>query len=491
MKADLDAVTEKWLGEARENGLHKAMDAYWKEVFPLVKERFVKDNRKRVAPYNALMLTLGTTPQPLILVLEAVRPEKVYFLYTPETENHLSRIIREVDFLRDHEIRYDRDRIEAGNPLELYEKVGKKWLEWSEDGPCSCALCNTGGKKSMVSAAAVAAYFLGIDLIYVDHAEYIEDLRIPKPGTEYLTVLPNPLVAMGDLKLKEARSLFNAGNFESSKKVLDEVGEELSGRHALPVNTVVTVLSGLVEGYSFWDRFHYGKAAEALREARKKISQFDLRFDVDGLEYNLRALDGLCQEIRGKSLFSMLRDHPLYGFRLAVDLYCNARRRESSGLFDDAVVRLYRCIELASQLRLAQAPRGMGGPFNTDDFDWARLDKEVRARFAEISAQVFSRDRENNIMVNLPKNIGLMNGHILLYTMRDRLWESRSLDDLRDFHRIINKRNELMLIHGKKRAGVDDVKLLAEYAEVFIMIMAQEFGMDPESVITEHTFITL
>lgn len=491
MKASLEEISEIWLERARESGLSKAQEAYWEEVFPLVKERFIRDNRKRLGPYDSLMLTLGTSPQPLILVLETVRPRRVYFLYTAETEDHLSRVIREVGFLRDHEIGYDRDRIDADNPLELYEKVGRKWLEWSRESDCRCALCNTGGKKSMVSAAAVAAYFLGIDLIYVDHSKYIEDLRIPKPGTEYLTVLPNPLVAMGDLKLKEARALFNAGNFETAKRVLNEISEELRGLQALPVGMLVGVLTEVVEAYSYWDRFHYGKAAEALESARRKIARFDLGLDSERLDKNLSALGELSKEQRGRSLFSVLRDEPAFGFRLAVDLYQNAMRKARVGLLDDAVVRLYRCLELVSQLRLSQVPEALGGPFNTDSFDWKKLDNRVRERYADVSAQVFKSRRRTFDPEKMPSDVGLMAGHILLYSMGDNLWKGRTVTDLINFHSAINKRNELMLVHGKKRAGEDDIKLLAGYAESFLRAIAGEFGMKWESVLEEHAFVEL
>ncbi|MBC7252759.1 MAG: TIGR02710 family CRISPR-associated protein [Actinobacteria bacterium] len=492
MKKDgLEEIAERWLSEARERGLSKVQDDYWSRVFPLVKERFVEDNRGRIGSYNALILTLGTSPQPLILVLEALRPQKVYFLYTPETEQHLSRVIKEVDYLRNHEIAYDRDRIDADNPLELYEKVGRKWMEWSRNPRCLCALCNTGGKKSMVSASAVAAYFLGMDLIYVDHSEYVEDLRIPKPGTEYLTVLPNPLVAMGELKLKEAKSLFNAGNFEMSLRVLGQIGEELRGRYALPVGTMVGVLSELVQGYSYWDRFHYGKAKEKLESALRKVIQFDLGIDVTQLEKNLRALEHLSLEKRGQSLFSVLRDEPIFGFRLAVDLYLNSLRKAEAGLPDDAVVRLYRCLELVAQLRLSQVPEKMGGPFNTDNFEWRKLDRRIMARYLEVSAQIYKRAWRNPDPERMPTDVGLMAGHILLFSMGDPLWKGKTVTDLGNFHAAIKKRNELMLVHGKKRAADGDVATLASHAETFLRELSRDFSAPWDEVLEEHTYVIL
>ncbi len=491
MNKKLEEVTEMWLSRARKMGLPRAQDAYWTEVFPLVKKKFIQENRERIRPYDSLIITLGTSPQPIILTLETVKPKRVYFLYTSETEPHLSHIIKEVEFLRDHEIGYDRDRIDADNPLELYEKVGEKWLEWTKDSSCSCAVCNTGGKKSMVSAAAVAAYFLRIDLLYVDHSEYIEDLRIPRPGTEYLTVLPNPLVAMGDLRLKEAKSMFNAGNYEMTGRMLSEIEEELKSSYALPVKAIISVFSELVKGYSLWDRFHYIKAAEALKSAKRKIAQFDLPVDSNWLEKNLRALGQLALEQRGKSLFSVLRDKPVFGLRLGVDLLQNAVRKAKLGFLDDAVVRLYRCLELIAQLRLSQVPEVLGGPFNTDNFNWEKIDRDILRKFVDISAQIYKRKRWSLDPNRMPTDIGVMTSHMLLYSMDDPLWKNKTTADMANFHTVINKRNELMLVHGKKRANDEDVRFLMGYAEEFLKKIVGEFGMDWETVLEEHTFIVL
>ena len=491
---ELQKEAKRWQELAREKGISQAADYYWKRVFPLVREKFKTENSHLAGSYGGLILTLGTTPQPIILTLEAIEPRKVYFLYTKETEKHMLKIVEEVSFLREHSVPYDRDLVDPGNPLELYEKIGRKWAEWYREGSFRCAVCNTGGKKSMVSAAAAAANFLGIDIIYVDHESYLEDLRVPEPGAERLTVLPNPLVAMGELKLKEARSLFNAGNHETARRVLDEVRQELGGREALPVGMTVEVLSILVEGYMLWDLFHYGNAREKLKKGYDLAARYHLDIDLETVSMNIIALEELAREPKNKSLFSVLRDDRRFGLRLLADLLCNAWRKAKAGFYDDGVVRLYRCLELVAQMRLAGVPDYLGGPVNSDNPDWRKIPEEIKERFADIAAEVYRSEKSRGPGTPrqaFPGNLGLASGHMLLFAMGDYIWRKSKLEDLKDFISDVKKRNELMLVHGKKRAKQEDVEVFRGYVEFFLGKLAEEEGVDWKEMLEEHTFVTL
>ncbi len=482
----LERLREKWL-ELHDQGRKKeAEEFYWQELFPLVRDSFRKKCGDYCGRYEALIMTVGTTPQPLILTLEAVRPGKVFFLYTSETEKVVRKIISEVDFLRDHEVQYDRQRVDPDDPEDIYAKIGARWQEWSREGELRCALDNTGGKKSMVSAAAAAANFLGIDLLYVDHEEYLPELRTPKPGTEYLTCLPNPYITLGDMKLRQCMDLFNAGSFEAAEEKLREVGEEIMGRRALPVAKRVEVLHGLVKGFSLWDRFHFGLAQKELAKAAQAARKFELEIDFRGLESNLRALEVMTREGKGRKLYRVLREHPEFGLHLAVDLYCNAARRERAGAPDDAVVRLYRCLELASQLRLAQTEKGDGRGFDTENFDWDSVPPAVRARY-----EMFAQDVFGHGLVRTPRDIGLMHGHILLTAFGDPLWRDKDVDELRAFNRTVNRRNDLMLVHGTRRAKQQELEEFTSWVADILGRLAGIMGEDMDELLDQHTFIVL
>ena len=483
---ELTKLRGEWEGLLSGGRREEAEELYWRELFPLVRKTFRQRCKEFNGRYDALIMTVGTTPQPLILTLEAVRPRRVLFIFTADTEAHLAKVIREVDFLRDHEIQYDRERVDPDDPEEIYEKIGRRWQEWSREGDLRCALDNTGGKKSMVSAAAAAANFLGIDLLYVDHGKYLPELRAPEPGTEYLTLLPNPYITLGDLKVRQCLDLFNAGSYEAAELKLREAREEIKGKRALPVVARLEVLRDIVRGFSLWDRFHFGLAHRELAKALESVRRYELDVDVAGLEKNLAALEVLSREGRGASLFGVLSRHPDFGLHLAVDLYCNADRRGRAGAPDDAAVRLYRCLELISQLRLAQTPGVNGKGFNTKEFDWDNVPKAVEARYETLGRQVFGHG-----YVRRPREVALMHGHLLLAAFGDPIWRKADARELSEFNRTVNKRNDLMLVHGTRRAKPQDIEEFIGWVGKLLEKLARLMGEDLADLMDQHTFITL
>lgn len=485
---DFSEIVQTWIDKAKTAGIDSAHEFYWEKVFPHVRSIFVARNRDLGTKYEGLMVTVGMSAQPIILTLEAVEPKKIYFLYTNETEKTLEKVIEQVDFLRKNRVLYDRDLVDPDDPLQLYVRIGEKWKQWKSSGIDNIAIDNTGGKKSMVSACAVAAYFLGIDLLYVDHGEYLDGMRMPYPGTEFLNLLPNPLVALGELKLSEVKNFFNSRMYERARMSVERLRQELSRKQALSMAMKVEIISHLIEGYLMWDRFHFGKAMECLKRALAMVDQYDLRDEVDmeGLERNLEALKVLGGEGRGKTLFVVFRDDPHFGIHLCVDLYCNALRKRETGLLDDSVVRLYRCLEMISQLRLAQVPSILGGPYNTDMVYWNSVPTEVRERFLSLQRVIYDKQRGY-----LPENLGLMNGHILLFALGDDLWKDKNEKDLMAFNKQTKKRNELMLIQGKQRASDDDIRELESLALDFLRKLSDIMKLDFDRLLAEHDFIRL
>ncbi len=477
---DVVRLREEWIELHNQGKKEEASAFYWEELFPLVRKSFRWRCKEYAGRYDALIMTVGTTPQPLILTLDVVRPTRVLFIFTGETSEHLARVIKEVDFLRSHEVQYDREKVDPDDPEEIYEKIGWRWQEWSREGGLRCALDNTGGKKSMVSAAAAAANFLGLDLLYVDHEKYLPDLRAPLPGTEYLTCLPNPYITLGDLKIRQCLDLFNAASFEAARKKLEEARAEIKGKRALPVVTKVKMLLGLLEGFSLWDRFHFKRAQSELANALETARRFDMDIDLPGLEKNMLALEVLGSEERGSKLFSAITKSPEFGLHLAVDLYCNAARKERAGAPDDAVVRLYRCLELISQLRLAD--RG----YNTEKFAWDKLEPAVKVRYGQLARQVFGSEN-----VKEPRDVGVMHGHLLLAALGDPLWGKEGEEAIKAFHGTVNKRNDLLLIHGKKRARPQDVEEFTQHVFRLLDRLMRVMGKDLEDLLDQHTFITL
>jgi hypothetical protein len=59
----------------------------------------------------------------------------------------------------------------------------------------------TGGKKSMVAAAAIFGKDFGCKVVYVDFSDYIKELRKPRPGSEVMTIVYDPNVNQPEIFL--------------------------------------------------------------------------------------------------------------------------------------------------------------------------------------------------------------------------------------------------------------------------------------------------
>lgn len=475
-----------WL-EMRNNSKEEADEFYWTELFPLIRNSFQERCKEFRCKYDALIMTVGTTPQPLILTLDAVKPQRVIFIYSKSTEKHLMTVIKEVGFLADHSVIHDRARIDSDDPTEIYSVISKRFRELCDEGLTRCAIDNTGGKKSTVGAAGLAAYFLGIDLLYVDFLEYSEEFRMPVPGTEFLARLQNPLVQLGDLKIDECKKLFNACIFEAAENRLDEVVEELEGEAALPIKTKVDILQKVVRGYSLWDKFQFSKAYSELIEAYELGFKYEVPLNYEGMKENLEALEVLKHDTpnKGEEQFIQNREHPEIGLHLAADLICNSGRRERAGCPDDAIVRVYRCIELISQIRLAQAPAKIGRGFDNNNMDWANIPDNVMARYNMLVKKVFRYEPKTS------SKLGLMHSHILLAAFMDPIWNADEVAGLKKLKNAVDIRNELLLLHGKRRAKQKDLEGLLNFAERMLVALSEIMGEDYDNLLTIHTFISL
>lgn len=100
---DIKTVANEWKSMSGS----EAEDFYNREVFPAVKESFLsklaQSEKERLSSIKYLIMTVGGSPQPLILLLEAIKPDYAFFLCSKETENEYEKImdpVNGIDFLK-------------------------------------------------------------------------------------------------------------------------------------------------------------------------------------------------------------------------------------------------------------------------------------------------------------------------------------------------------------------------------------------------------
>ena len=202
---DFKEKVNRWK-ELFQTERHRAETFYYENIFEEVIENFLSKS-KALRRYRFLISLLGFSPQPIILFIKAINPEKVLFIHSEESELCLDVVQRLTDLRLSQVI---PQLVDSSDPTGVYKAI--KDFAMSRN-PKEILLDITGGKKAMVGGAAMAGDILGIDTGYVDYANYLPDLRQPEPGTEYPNILKNPLYVVGDLDIEKAKEAFNHRNF--------------------------------------------------------------------------------------------------------------------------------------------------------------------------------------------------------------------------------------------------------------------------------------
>ena len=196
-QSEFDKFVQQWknMDQSTDAERKKVSSFYDEKVFPVVKEVFVNKNRPD-KQYDGLILTVGFSHEPLILSILAINPKRIGLLYTRETASITERIQSKTGY---SSARTDLLPIDGTDVKGIYDKTWQfarnTWGDFE-----NVAVDITGGRASMVSGVALAATIIPADICYVDTDNYLSDLRMPEPGSEYLRFLKNP-----DTLLRTAR----------------------------------------------------------------------------------------------------------------------------------------------------------------------------------------------------------------------------------------------------------------------------------------------
>ena len=189
-KMRLDEGIAFWQSLPRNNHEELAVaDGFFdQELMPLSLELFLEKQASKVKQdYYGMMLTLGTSWQPLALSIALLKPKKILVMCTQDTYPLLEILL---SFLH-----LDRNNVQCAfvdrsSSEDIYLEMKAAYLDWSDKGKLCADI--TGGTKAMASSAAMMAAVLGMDIYYVE-SRYLPLYRRPLPGSEELKVLGNPL----------------------------------------------------------------------------------------------------------------------------------------------------------------------------------------------------------------------------------------------------------------------------------------------------------
>lgn len=182
-------------------------------------------------------------------------------------------------------------------------------------------------------------------------------------------------------------------------------------------------LIAVINFYKDWDLFEYDTMIKydyhGLPDVFQPINEKHLE--------NLRTLKKICSEYKE--------------YRLVIDLINNAKRRNEEGKYNEAIIQLYRALELATQIKLKKVYK-----IETDNVNLNRLEElKINKHFIEYLKNF--TNSYNNIHLSLKEQLYILKG--LKDPMGKFYWNNQDL-----FTDIIEMRHSSLLVHGNTNITV-------------------------------------
>lgn len=355
---------------------------------------------------TVLIVSLGTSHQPIINCISSLRPDRVVFLCSSESQQVVDRVISEValpDFVanRDQEVLEQQLAGKLGDAINELDQLDRVYLRAlglfrrirEEHRQCRIIADYTGGTKTMTTGLAMAAIDDGnvelnltvsnrkrigqtIDLDFESASEILQSilgqqsslgkddkilikkLRKYLPEFKKMSVNYQQTVISGysapvsvvtaaiharRLQAVELPLLLKRHDYEAARQAVRRVQNvSASGFEA---SQQLQRMEALLAALDSWDRFDHGKALQVLESLNDPDLRDPLLFPLKRVIWSRQLLD---QEARPWP--SM----PGHGLEVVEDLLRNAERRVRQMRYDDAVGRLYRAMELTEQILLKQ-----------------------------------------------------------------------------------------------------------------------------------------
>ncbi|MDP7181145.1 MAG: TIGR02710 family CRISPR-associated CARF protein [Candidatus Woesearchaeota archaeon] len=331
----LPDLAKQWAHLMRTGHQAEAKRLGWDTIFPLAEEKFLAQTTVQET-YDWLVLPAGLSPEYRVLLIKALRPKKVYFLGTHEFKKYALDLIIERTGLKPSEYEVETIEYSGMDVADVYQHIQKHLQRFKGK---KVALDLTRGKRIMSAGSAIVGAFFGFDLVYIDE-DWLDDIKRGVPGTERLVVSKNPFDVFGDLDLQTAHQLFNFHDYGAAMRIYGRLITQITDPRPMEIENL------LAETYAHWNAFNFGAAGKKMAECRDRAAQYNISLPA-GVDKNAYALD----QLREVNLDAIPQANQ--ALHVIADLYANALRKAKTGQFEDAIARLYRCLELMSQSRLA------------------------------------------------------------------------------------------------------------------------------------------
>ena len=130
MNKILEEKTEQWMTLERKTlEQRKIADQFYEEeMMEYIVKEYINNNKaklKEKAKY--LIVSVGTSYEPIVLNISLLKPEKILFLYTDQSEEILDKVM---DFCHLKMSQVEKSKVNETNQTDIYREIKHCYLEW-------------------------------------------------------------------------------------------------------------------------------------------------------------------------------------------------------------------------------------------------------------------------------------------------------------------------------------------------------------------------
>ena len=410
---------------------------------------------------KALVLSVGSSVEPLIYSIEKCKPDFIYFLHSKDTRKSVDIILSNFD--------YDSSQYllkELKNHQSLEESFLKsREIIFSLKKDYDVTVDFTGGTKPIVAGLVLAAIGEECKYSYVGSTKGREGrdkdgVGVVVSGFEEIINQKDPYDLYAVVEFSRGMAFFNKYQFTAAKSNFSVASEKLEDEN---LKELADLYVDLVELYDVWDKFNVKinkktlnnyldnkilKIVNSSENLKNTINAEHYNF-LEQIEDNIEFLKLKCGTIKPNKVKYYLSD-----------LLNNALRRIEEGKYDDAVARLYRATELIAQTGLVDKKFIELGRLKSHQIFYIDLNvveecgNESAINYVKSLNEYLYREKEDVIGIPLRKSFILLN----------KLNCDYAADYLNDeeFNKKLSCRNRSILAHGLNPISKEDAENLFE-----------------------------
>lgn len=352
----------------------------------------------------------------------------------------LPDILKEIPVLKDYyKNRYGEElnlNVLILKDLNDMDYVFERFKYKINEFPNSDIIINyTNGSKKLSAAAIIIARLYGFkiqDKFVIEDTSKLTEFNVVEENTS------------GSI-MYIVKKLFNNYSFIIAKELLEENFNDL--------NMVEQRFSEIIDLYSKWDSFDY--------TYKDYNSLIDFFTNLEVLSDNINSLKILSD-----------KNNDLFNSYKIADLINNSKRRIEEGKYDDAVIRLYRTLELIAEVELSEKYGIKKNDIHINDLKELNIDKK--------SIQTII----DRLDYKYPKyNISLKSSFFLLQKLYDDVGKHYYYNK-NQYQQLFQKRNISILVHGNYTYNVVEVNQMYE----LIVSMAKKYDKNIDKYLEATKF---